>query len=272
MTAHADPQDVRSLSLTYRNGYEVGRHRHDWAQLIHARSGLMRVEAEGRIWLAPPTRAIWIPAGIEHEFKIRGEVTFRTLYVAPERAGGVTQEIGALEVGPLLGELILHILSLEMLDPNLPGHDRLAGVLVDLVNQAQAIDLMLTLPRDGRARRLAGQFQDHPEDRRDLAALAPLAGASVRTLQRCFLAETGMAVDRWRQKARLIASTAALSQGSSVTLAALDCGYDSTSAFIAAFKRQFGMTPRQFARHDTPLPSSRTSFRIHFSARGALAC
>jgi AraC-like DNA-binding protein len=25
------------------------------------------------------------------------------------------------------------------------------------------------------------------------------------------------------------------------------CGYDSPSAFIAAFKRHFGMTPKQFA-------------------------
>lgn len=243
-----DPFDVRSLSLTYRDGHHVGRHRHDWAQLIYARSGMMRVVAEDRVWLAPPTRAIWIPAGIEHEFSIRGEVAFRTLYVAAQRAGAVTRGVGAFEVGPLLGELILHILTLEMLDPNLPRDDRLAGVLVDLINQAPAIDLMLPLPRDGRARRLADHFQDHPADNADLPRLAALAGASVRTLQRCFVAETGMTVDLWRQKARLIASTAGLSQGTSVTLAALDCGYDSPSAFIAAFKRQFGMTPRQFAK------------------------
>lgn len=243
-----DPFDVRSLSLTYRDGHHVGRHRHDWAQLIHARSGMMRVLAQGQVWLAPPTRAIWIPAGVEHEFGIKGEVAFRTLYVAPERADAVTRGIGALEVGPLLGELILHILGLQMLDPNQPRHDRLAGVLVDLIDAAPALDLMLPLPRDSRARRLADHFQDRPEDTADLPRLAAMAGASVRTLQRCFVAETGMTVDLWRQKARLIASTAGLSLGASVTLAALDCGYDSPSAFIAAFKRQFGMTPRQFAK------------------------
>lgn len=243
-----DPLDVRSVSLTYPGGYEVGRHRHDWAQLIYARSGMMRVEAEGGIWLAPPTRAIWIPVGVDHAFSVRGEVAFRTLYIAPGRAAGVARGIGANEVGPFLGELILHILSLGMLDRTVPEHDRLAGVLIDQIEAAAALDLLLPLPRDARARRLAQHFQDCPDDVAQLPRLAIMAGASVRTLQRCFVAETGMTIDLWRQKARLVASTAKLSQGSSVTVAALDCGYDSPSAFIAAFRRQFGMTPRQFAK------------------------
>ena len=46
----------------------------------------------------------------------------------------------------------------------------------------------------------------------------------------------------------VVGSTAALSNGAKVTTAALDFGYDSPSAYIAAFKRHFGMTPRQFAR------------------------
>ena len=63
----ADPFDVRSLSLTFSDGSHMGRHRHDWAQLIYARSGLMRVESAGQIWLVPPTRAIWIPVDAEHQ-------------------------------------------------------------------------------------------------------------------------------------------------------------------------------------------------------------
>jgi AraC-like DNA-binding protein len=243
----AEPFDVRTLSLTYSDGFHVGRHRHDWAQLIHARSGLMRVESEGRIWLVPPTRAIWIPAQTEHEFKVRGEVAFRTLYVSASRGASIERSIGAFEVSPLLGELILHILALQMLDLTIASHDRLAGVLADLINAAPPIDLMLPLPSDPRACRLADHFELRPQDGAGLPHLAAQAGASVRTLQRCFISETGLTVDSWRQKARLIASTVSLANGSNVTNAAFDCGYDSPSAFIAAFKRQFGMTPRQFA-------------------------
>ena len=243
-----EAHDVRSLSLTYYDGYHIGAHRHGWAQLIYARSGMMRVLTGGIIWLVPPTRAIWIPANTEHEFACRGEVAFRTLYVAAERSELVMREIGSFEVSPLLGELILHILSQEMLDPQLPTHDRLAGVLVDLINAAPPIDLMLPLPTDARARRLAEHFQSRPDDCTGLPGLAAQAGASVRTVQRQFISETGMTVDAWRQKARLIASTATLSSGGSVTDAALDSGYSGTSAFIAAFKQHFAMTPGQFAK------------------------
>ena len=37
-----------------------------------------------------------------------------------------------------------------------------------------------------------------------------------------------------------------LSSGASVTAAALDVGYQSPSAFIAAFKRAFGVTPARW--------------------------
>jgi AraC-like DNA-binding protein len=41
----------------------------------------------------------------------------------------------------------------------------------------------------------------------------------------------------------LLSSLKWLEEGNSVTNAALSCGYDSTSAFIAAFKGLFGFTP-----------------------------
>ena len=44
-----------------------------------------------------------------------------------------------------------------------------------------------------------------------------------------------------------------IEQGQSVTAVALDCGYNSVSAFISAFKKHFGSTPGAIAkrRHDT---------------------
>jgi AraC-like DNA-binding protein len=47
----------------------------------------------------------------------------------------------------------------------------------------------------------------------------------------------------WRQKARLLESVRVLVGGASVTDAALESGYASVSAYIAAFKQTFGCTP-----------------------------
>jgi AraC-like DNA-binding protein len=243
-----DGFDVRSLALTFREGHLMDVHTHPWAQLIYARSGLMNVEVEGLVWFVPPTRAVWIPPRVPHRIGIKGEVALRTLYISGERAGGVERGAEAFEVSPLLSEMILHVLGKQMLDPRVPEHDRLASVLIDLIAAAPRIDLALPLPRDERALRLAERLRADPSEKRDLEEMAAETGASLRTLQRCFADETGLTIDAWRQKARLVHAAAALAAGASVTVAAIDCGYDSPSAFIAAFRKQFGVTPGKFER------------------------
>ena len=74
-------------------------------------------------------------------------------------------------------------------------------------------------------------------------ALARQCGLSSRTLERLFRAETGMRFGLWRQKAKLLESVRVLVEGGSVTDAALESGYSSVSAYIAAFKQTFRCTP-----------------------------
>src|SRR5262249_4996987 len=143
-----DGFDVRALSQTFRDGHLLPPHTHPWGQLTYARSGVMQVVTDGRVWFVPPTRAIWIPPHATHEIGIRGEVAFRTLYIAPERAGSVLRDVEALRVNTLLQQLIVHIATIGMLDPRRPDHDRLAGVLLDLIADARGDDLWLPLPSD----------------------------------------------------------------------------------------------------------------------------
>ena len=233
-------------SVDYPDGLRLERHDHAWGQLTFCNSGVMRVASDSAVWLSPPTRAIWLPAGAPHEIVIKGEVPDRFHYHAPELSHPLPREPRLMEVAPLLRELILHILSVGTLHPGTPPEARLAGLVVDLMLAARPIDLALPLPRDRRARALTERLLAAPADRASLPEQARAAGASLRTLQRLFPAETGLTLEAWRQKARLIAGAASLSGGSPVTAAALDCGYESPSAFITAFRRQFGVTPGRF--------------------------
>ena len=85
-----------------------------------------------------------------------------------------------------------------------------------------------------------------PADTRDLADMAVEVGASLRTLQRLFPSETGLTLEAWRQKARLIHAVGRLAAGASVTNTALDCGYQRPAAFSSAFLRQFGVSPGRY--------------------------
>lgn len=251
-----DRFEVRSLAVTYRDGFSISEHDHPWGQLVYGISGVMRVSAGDTVWFVPPTRAVWLPPGRPHRIAMQGEVAMRTLYLAPARTTGLPLETIALEVSPLLRELILHTLKIGMLDRQIDEQSRLADVLTDLIREAPLGQLRLPMPTDPRARAAAEWFQKNPAGRSDLNTVARQAGGSLRTLQRHFSRDTGVSMEAWRQKVRLINAVAVLCSGANVTDTALACGYDSTSAFIAAFKKQFGVTPGRYNKEPNKAPNA----------------
>ena len=70
------PEQTRSLTARigaygrdYPKGHRIPPHRHDWHQLIYARTGVMTVSTAEGAWVVPPQRAVWLPAATEHEIR-----------------------------------------------------------------------------------------------------------------------------------------------------------------------------------------------------------
>jgi len=55
-----------------------------------------------------------------------------------------------------------------------------------------------------------------------------------------------MTFGKWRQQVRMLHALRLLAAGESVTTVAFEVGYDSTSAFISAFKTALGTTPGRY--------------------------
>ncbi|HEY0302358.1 MAG TPA: AraC family ligand binding domain-containing protein, partial [Rhizomicrobium sp.] len=104
---------LRSLGQTFSSGHVLAPHAHPWGQLIYAVRGTMQVTAADTLWLVPPTRALWAPAGTVHAIAMRGPTAMRTIYVPPERSAALPARSHAIDVGPLLREVILHIVGLR---------------------------------------------------------------------------------------------------------------------------------------------------------------
>jgi AraC-like DNA-binding protein len=236
------PVAIRCLAATYYGGFHIKPHRHHWGQLIYAAAGVMRVRSGGTMWVVPPARAVWVPAGVEHEIHGLGDFAMRTLYF-PSGLVAQLRECCAIDVTPLLRELVLEMVEQCPIDGADEPAMRLARVAIDRIAEARTLPLQLPLPRDPRALRVAEALREDPASQTGLAELARGAGASLRTIQRLFLAETGLPFAQWRQRLRLLHGATALGAGKSVTEAALEAGYAGTSAFIAAFRRHFGVTP-----------------------------
>lgn len=236
---------VRALSARYADGFVLGRHAHDWHQLLHASEGVMTVEAGTSTWVVPPHRAVWLPAGVEHRVTMRGQVAMKTLYFA-HRARAPLRTTCVVNVPPLLRELVLHTSRLGKLDRDVPHEARLAGLLDDLLRQVEVAPLVLPMPREARARRAAEAMRTDPGASVSSIEVARRAGASLRTLERAFVDDTGLTFGAWRQRARLLSALGMLAAGTPVREVAPAIGYGSVSAFIVGFKRAFGTTPSRY--------------------------
>jgi len=233
------------MAATLNTGHIIESHTHNWSQLLCACTGAMTVYGGRSSWMVPPGYAVLIPAGSVHSIRMWGDVAVRSLYF-PEIIEKL--ECRVIPVTPLLKELILRVIDWRVLDSRVPEHMRLLAVLLDELTRAQsrveAVNpLLLPLPEDPRALAVARHILNAPACEETFDELARQYAASRRTLERLFQRETGLSFGVWRQKVRLLASIRLLAEGRSVTDAALDCGYTSLSAFIAAFKKTFGYTP-----------------------------
>lgn len=248
LTAEQEPfLAVRSLATNYASGYRIEPHRHPWHQFLYAVSGAMTVTTHEASWMIPPSRAVFIPAAASHAIRMWGTVEMRTLYLSPALTRFEAAECRVVEAGPLLRELILRAVERMGLESRAAHDARLIGLLEDEIQTALAdaadSPLALPMPADERARALAYVVIANPSINESVDDLARQHALARRTLERRFREETGMSFGMWRQKARLLDSIRLLAEGKSVTDAALDCGYSSVSAFIAAFKGTFGYTP-----------------------------
>lgn len=215
-----------------------------WDQLVCATRGVMTVRTESAAWLVPPHRGVWIRAGIRFQVEMAGVVALRMLYVRPRGRRPRGAPCTVVNISPLLRELIVRAVRLGALDTAIPGQKHLVAVIRDEIADLRAAPLELPLPQDPRAVRFAALLRQPEPPPLDRALRR--CGASRRTMERLFRAETAMSLGQWLRRARLLEGLRRMAAGATVQAAALDLGYSSASAFIAMFRRELGQTPRAY--------------------------
>jgi len=240
------PRPVAAFAHDYAPGELIPPHHHQRGQLLFAAAGVMRVQTDRGVWVVPPNRAVWIPAGTEHQIVCSGTVRMRTLFIRPDAAPQAESTCHVVDVPPLLRELILRAVDLPALYDEDGPDGRLMQVILDQVDALAVAPLHLPMSSHPRLAPILDHLLFHPEDDRGLDDWGRHLGASGRTLARLFLRETGMSFRAWRQQARLLAALTRLAADEPVTSVAFDLGYDSLSAFIAMFRRATGTTPGRY--------------------------
>lgn len=252
---------LRAKMRSLRSETRVMPHAHEWPQLTFSLNGVCRLSTESGTFIVPPSRAVWVPAGMAHSITVVEDADLHTLYlhasIAPPEPAW--QRCVVIEVTELMRALVLSLdtcpdgtLMPAPLASRLLARERLAGpLLCDELQHAPQIRMGVPLPSseraDKRLRALCEAVLQQPDERSTLAQWAARFGASERTMARLFRHELGLSYQQWRQQATLAHALPLLARGLPVSRVALDCGYASESAFSAMFRTAMGRPPSHFS-------------------------
>ncbi|MCL9782433.1 helix-turn-helix transcriptional regulator [Vibrio sp. S4M6] len=221
-------------------------HSHQWGQFSYAVSGVLNVSTKLASYVSPPQYGIWIPENTEHKVESNVAAEMRSLYINTNALQGERwARPFTCEVSILCRELIVRFCQNPALYDVGSKEERLARVMLDELYQQRKVATDLPMPVDHRLVIVSELFIADPSCCLDIVELGNKVGLSGRSISRLFKQETGLTFQQWRQRLRLSSALTWLESGRSVTDVAMSCGYDSLSAFVAAFKSQFGRTPGQ---------------------------
>ena len=244
--SNARQPQIRSFSARFSPGHSIAMHSHSWAQLVYASEGVIAVESGNTCWVVPTNRAIWVPAGQMHSIRTFGRVFLQTIYFEPPYETQLNLQCAAYEITSLLRELIAFVCSEGIIHSDTDEHCNLIAFLSFQVKKLRPFPLMIPLPSDQRAKRLASRLIDTPGTTQSLANLCEECGTSLRTMQRVFSKELGLPLSRWRNQVLMVHAIQLLANNKTITQVSLELGFESVSAFIFSFRKYFGVSPGQY--------------------------
>jgi AraC-like DNA-binding protein len=244
-----DPAARRQAGAIVQDAFDLDCpwHHHDMHQLQYAFENSMELEDAQARYLLPRDLAGWIPAGVTHRNSLH-HIRSVSILLAADSVPNAGDRVRILRASPLMREMIAEATRWP-LDRPLDETGRIYfAALARLCGEWITDEAPFTLPLStDPALRAAIRYTREHLVGSTVAGVCRAAGLSERTLRRRFQAELGMGWDEYRRRARLLSAAEALANGNeSIARIAADVGFESQSAFAAAFQQLTGKTPRAF--------------------------
>ncbi|QUM80523.1 helix-turn-helix transcriptional regulator [Moritella sp. 5] len=119
-------------------------------------------------------------------------------------------------------------------------------VLIDEISALEKSLLSLPWSNRDKLNDILFSLTKEPSNTDTIEQWAKTIHVSPRTLARMFQKELGMTFTEWRMRVKLFYAIEQLHDGKSVTYIALELGYSTPSAFIAAFRKIMGKSPLEY--------------------------
>ena len=240
------PEPIVAVGNSYPAGHRHAMHRHRRNQLLYASTGVMVVGTAHGTWVVPPQRAVWIPAGIDHEIRMIGDVSTRSVYLKDGVIADASDRCRVLGVTPLLSRLLMEAVDLPVAYEADERANHIMQLIIVELRSSVELPLNVPIPAHARLKSKCRRFLAEPNTGDTIDDWASDLHMSRRAFTRLFRQETGMSLSEWRQQAIVVTALARLASGELVTTVALDCGYSSAGAFSSMFRRVTGVAPTDY--------------------------
>ena len=143
------------------SGEWIPPHEHTYHQLAWTRRGVLGVGVDEVYWVLPPTRALWLPAGVTHTTGATRDAVLCSLYLEPDRCPVNLSEPTAVGVDGLLAELIEHLARADLTGE---ARSRAEAVVPDLLRPLPTRPISVPQPTDERVQVVAAALLADPAD------------------------------------------------------------------------------------------------------------
>ena len=197
-------------------------------------------------WVVPPQRAVWIPGGIDHEIRMIGDVSTRSVYLNDGVIEKASDRCEVLGISPLLGRLLTEAVDLPVAYEVDERANHIMQLIILELRSSVELPLNVPIPTHPKLKSKCRRFLAKPDTGAAIDEWALDLHMSRRAFTRLFRQETGMSLSEWRQQAIVVISLSRLASGEFVTAVALDFGYAYAGAFSSMFRRVTGTAPTSY--------------------------
>ena len=267
-------EDFRLFHLRGAMEESVDWHYHTFHKIIEFLGGESGYGVEGKQYLLQPGDLVLVPQGCIHRPEAEPNAPYerRILYLSPEflrRAGGSCDLAACFDrareefrfvVHPADGTGGAQLAALEHAErEDAFGRELLAQSLLFQfligLNRAMADDLLQyakPAAYDRKIEALLRYLSEHLTEPVSIDDLAARFFVSKYHMMRQFRAQTGYTIHGYLTGKRLMFARAMIAAGTPVLQASEESGFGDYSAFLRAYRKQFGAAPNQEKRANTP--------------------
>ena len=267
-------EDFRLFHLRGAMEESVDWHYHTFHKIIEFLGGESGYGVEGKQYLLQPGDLVLVPQGCIHRPEAEPNAPYerRILYLSPEflrRAGGSCDLAACFDrareefrfvVHPADGTGGAQLAALEHAErEDAFGRELLAQSLLFQfligLNRAMADDLLhyaKPAAYDRKIEAILRYLSEHLTESVSIDDLAARFFVSKYHMMRQFRAQTGYTIHGYLTGKRLMFARAMIAAGTPVLQASEESGFGDYSAFLRAYRKQFGAAPNQEKRANTP--------------------